>query len=159
MTSQSFQSTDLLPLFDNLTWREVGSYAETFISKFDNEGLYYFSNSYTLDTLKDKHLDYIQTVFCHLHSNFTNISCPKFMKHVWVLHYMWNVSCFRSNHNVALAYWDRTIFGAPYTSIMNQFDINSSLLAIKIHHYPLVTFSGGADISMMPGPSLLGVAN
>ena len=60
---------------------------------------------------------------------------------------------------VALAYWDRTIFGAPPTSIMNQFDINSSLLAIKIHHYALVTFSGGADISMMPRPSLLGVAN
>ena len=69
-------STDLLPLFDKLIRRKVGSSVETFISKFDNEGQYYFSKSYTLDTLRDKHLDYIQTVFCCLHSNFTNIPCP-----------------------------------------------------------------------------------
>ena len=135
----------------SITWREVGSYAETFISKFDNEGQYYFSNSYTLDTLKDKHLDYIQTVFCHLHSNFTNIPCPKFMKNVWVLHYMWNVSCFRSNHILLLL-----IGIGQYLELLTLL-LWTSL--ISIHHYPLVTFSGGADISMMPGPSLLSVAN
>ena len=56
-------STDFFPLFDKHIRREVGSYAETFISN-------------TLDTLRDKHLEYIQTVFCHLHSNVTNIPSP-----------------------------------------------------------------------------------
>ena len=37
-------STDLLPLFDKLIRRDVGSYAETFISKFDNEGHTIFQN-------------------------------------------------------------------------------------------------------------------
>ena len=137
-------STDFFPLFDKLIRREVDSYAETFISKFDNEGQYNFTKSYTLDTLRDKHLEYIQTVFCRLHSNVTNIPCPNsiYKKYLCVTlhgkHFL--ASGRRSKPYVALAYWDSTIFGAPPTSIMNQFDINCSLCPVKIHHYALVTF-------------------
>ena len=56
----------------------------------------------------------------------------------------------RSKPYVALAYLDSTIFGAPPTSIMNQFDINSSLRPVKIQHYALVTFSIEGEVFDLP---------
>ena len=104
--------------------------------------------------MRDKHLDYIKTIFCCLHSNFTNIPCPNsiYKKYLSVtLHgKRFLATGKKAKLYVALAYWDRTIFGAPPTSIMSQFDINSSLHLVKIHHYALVTFSIEGEVFDLP---------
>ena len=54
-------------LLTKLNAREVGSYHQTLQCDLNDEAKYSFPNTYTINVLTDKHVNYLMTIYAKLH--------------------------------------------------------------------------------------------